>query len=340
LSSRQAFAEEVTCLNIARIPALRLVMFATAALLLAAGASGADFPEKTITLVVPYPAGGTTDTLGRILAKGLSQRLGQAVIVQNKGGGGTVIGAGVVAHAAPDGYTLLISSNSTFTLNPALSSKLPYDPLKSFESIGTLGSTPLVLLANLALPANSVKELVALAKARPSELSYASFGVGTSPHFAGEMFKSLAGIDITHVPYRGEAPALQDLIGGQVQLSFSTNVAALPQIRAGTVKVIAVTSARPSPSLPNVPSIAQSGYAEYEMVPWFALVAPLGLPVDVKRLLNRALVDSLADPSIRGELQGVGLDVDYQEPSAYATRVSQELPLMRAYAFRAGMQTD
>jgi tripartite-type tricarboxylate transporter receptor subunit TctC len=340
LLSDEVAAEEVICLNIARIPIVRLLMYAATALWPAVNASGADFPERTITLVVPYPAGGTTDTLGRILARGLSQRLGQAVLVQNKGGGGTVIGAGFVSRATPDGYTLLISSNSTFTLNPALNSELPYGPLKSFESIGTLGSTPLVLLANPGLPANSVKEVVALAKAQPGKLSYASFGVGTSPHFAGEMFKSLAGVDITHVPYKGEAPALQDLIGGQVQLSFSTNVAAIPQIHAGTVKAIAVTSARPSPSLPNVPSIAQSGYPGYEMVPWYALVAPVGLPDAVKRRLNQALVESLADPSIHRELEGVGLDVEYEEPSAYSTRVNKELPLMRAYAHRAGMQID
>jgi tripartite-type tricarboxylate transporter receptor subunit TctC len=327
-------------LNAARASIGKILMLVAAAACLAMDAAASGFPEKAIVLVVPYPAGGITDALGRILANGLSRRLGQTVVVENRGGGGTVIGAGIVARAPPDGYTLLITSNSTFTLNPALNSKLPYDSLKSFESIGTLGSTPLVLLANPSVPANTVQELVALAKAQPGQLSYASFGIGTSPHFAGEMFKVMADVDITHVPYRGEGPALQDLVGGQVQLGFSTNVAAVPQIRAGKLKAIAVTSAKPTASMPNVPSIAQSGYPDYEMVPWFALVAPLGLPADVKKALNQALVETLADRTVRGELEAVGLDVDYQAPAAYVERVSKELPLMRAYAHKARIDVD
>jgi tripartite-type tricarboxylate transporter receptor subunit TctC len=298
------------------------------------------FPDKPVTLVVPYPPGGATDTVARIMAKGLTQRLKQTVIVDNRAGAGTVIGAGAVAQAAADGHTLLISSNTTFTVNPALKSKLPYDPLKSFESIGVLGSSPLVLLVHPSVPAQSVADVVALAKARPGKLSYASFGNGTTSHFAGEMFKLMTGVDIVHVPYKGSAPAMQDLIGGQVQLSFDTNVAAIPQMQAGKVKGIAVTALKPSPSLPMLPSIAQAGYPDYEMVPWITIVAPRGLNATARTALGKAFADTVADAGIRAELQKVGVDVAYEPPAAYDERVTRELPRLRAYVHKAGLTVD
>lgn len=310
------------------------------AVLACAQAAFAAFPDKPVTLVVPYPPGGATDTLARIMAKGMGQHLKQTVIVENKAGAGTAIGAGAVAQAPADGYTLLISSNTTFTINPGLKSRLPYDPLKSFEAIGILGTSPLVLLANPSVPARAVAELVALAKAQPGKLAYGSFGNGTTSHFAGEMFKVVAGVQITHVPYKGSAPAMQDLIGGQVQLTFDTNVAAIPMIQAGRVKAIAVTSLKPSPSLPGVPSIAESGYAGFEMVPWITIVAPRGLPSDVQATLNKAFVQTLADPAVKGDLIKAGVDVAYEPPSAYDTRVTKELPLIRAYVHKAGLTPD
>jgi tripartite-type tricarboxylate transporter receptor subunit TctC len=320
-------------------------MKTTRSLLACAALAGAQaafsaFPEKTVTLVVPYPPGGATDTLARIMAKGMGERLGQTMIVDNKAGAGTAIGAGVVAQAAADGYTLLISSNTTFTINPGLKARLPYDPLKSFESIGVIGTSPLVLLAHPAVPANTVPELVALAKAQPGKLAYASFGNGTTSHFAGEMFRVMTGTQITHVPYKGSAPAMQDLIGGQVQLSFDTNVAAIPQIQAGKVKAIAVTSLKPSASLPKVPSVAQAGYPDFEMVPWLTIVAPRGLPAAVRSTLHKAFADMLNDPAIRGELVKAGVDVAYEPPSAYETRVTKELPLIRVYVHKAGLTVD
>ncbi|WP_280154152.1 tripartite tricarboxylate transporter substrate binding protein [Piscinibacter sp. XHJ-5] len=317
----------------------------TAALLLAAvlgtaGACAAGFPDKPVTLVVPYPPGGATDTVARIVAKGLTQRLGQSVIVDNKAGAGTAIGAGAVAKAPPDGYTLLISSNTTFTVNPALKSKLPYDAQTSFESIGLIGTSPLVLLAHPGLSANTVPELVALARAKPGKLAYGSFGNGTTSHFAGEMFKVMAGIDILHVPYKGSAPAMTDLIGGQVQLTFDTNVAALPMLEAGKVKAIAVTSARRSPSMPKVPTIAEAGYPDYEMVPWITIVAPRGLPGPVKQTLAKALADAVADAGIRAELEKAGLEVAYQAGSAYDGKVAKELPLLRAYVHKAKIPVE
>lgn len=274
------------------------------------------------------------------MARGMGPHLKQTVIIENKAGAGTVIGAAAVAQAPADGYTLLISSNTTFTINPGLKARLPYDPLKSFEAIGILGTSPLVLLANPSVPASTVAELVALARSQPGKLAYGSFGNGTTSHFAGEMFKVQAGVQITHVPYKGSAPAMQDLIGGQVQLTFDTNVAALPMLQAGRVKAIAVTSLKPSPSLPQVPSIAASGYPGFEMVPWITIVAPRGLPPAIQATLNQAFVNALADPAIKGDLTKAGVDVGYEPPSAYDARVTRELPLIRAYVHKAGLTPD
>jgi tripartite-type tricarboxylate transporter receptor subunit TctC len=303
-------------------------------------AAAAAYPERPVTLVVPFPPGGATDVIARIVAKDLGQRLGQPVIVENKAGAGTVIGAGFVAQSPADGYTLLISSNTTFTVNPALRAKLPYDPQKSFESVGMLGTSPLVLLANPAVPARSVKDVIALAKAKPGKLAYGSFGAGTTSHIAGEMFKLAAGIDLLHVAYKGSAPAMTDLIAGQVQFTFDTNVAALPMLQAGKVKAIAVTSAKRSPSMPDVPTIAESGYPGFEMVPWITIVAPRGLPQPVQKTLGKALADTMTDAAVRGSLEKAGLDVAHQAGSVYDQRVAQELPLLRAYVYKAKIQPE
>lgn len=300
----------------------------------------AAYPEKAITLIVPYPPGGATDILARKLAGPLGQRLGQTVIVENKAGAGTAIGATAVAKSAPDGYTLLISSNTTFTVNAALKSSLPYDPQKDFESIGLIGSSPLVLLANPKLPANNVKELLALAKADPKGLNFGSFGVGTSAHLAGEMFKVMTGANMVHVAYRGSAPAMTDLIGGQIPLTFDTSVAAMPQMATGKVKAIAVTTRQRSPQMPQVPSVAEAGFPDYEMVPWIGFVGRRGMSAEVSGKLSQALKDSVNDPVVKAELQKVGLDVLFEPGSVYDKRVAQELPLLRAYVHRANIPVE
>jgi len=300
----------------------------------------AAYPDKPITVVVPYPPGGATDILARKLAGPLGQRLGQPVIVENKAGAGTAIGAAQVAKSAPDGYTLLISSNTTFTVNAALKNSLPYDPQKDFESIGLIGSSPLVLLAHPKLPANNVKELLELAKRDPKGLNFGSFGVGTSAHLAGEMFKVMTGANMVHVAYRGSAPAMTDLIGGQIPLTFDTSVAAMPQMATGKVKAIAVTTRQRSPQMPQVPTVAEAGFPDYEMVPWIGYVGRRGMPADVSARLSKALKDSLADPAVKTELQKVGLDVLFEPGSAYDKRVAQELPLLRAYVHRANIPVE
>ena len=300
----------------------------------------AAYPEKPITVVVPYPPGGATDILARKLAGPLGQRLGQPVIVENKAGAGTAIGAAFVAKSAPDGYTLLISSNTTFTVNAALKNSLPYDPQKDFESVGLIGSSPLVLLAHPKVPANNVKELLELSRRDPRGLNFGSFGVGTTAHMAGEMFKVMTGANMVHVAYRGSAPAMTDLIGGQIPLTFDTNVAAMPQLATGKVKAIAVTSRQRSPQMPQVPSVAEAGFPDYEMVPWIGYVGRRGMPPEISARLSKALKDSLADPAVKVELQKVGLDVLFEPASAYDKRVAQELPLLRAYVHRANIPVE
>jgi tripartite-type tricarboxylate transporter receptor subunit TctC len=300
----------------------------------------AAYPEKPITLVVPYPPGGSTDTIARVLAGPLSKRLGQPVVVDNKAGAGTAIGAAAVARSAPDGYTLLISSNTTFTVNAALKNTLPYDPLRDFESIGIVGSSPLVLLAHPKVPANTVKEVVALSKREPNGLNFGSFGVGTTAHLAGEMFKVMTGANLTHVAYKGSAPAMTDLIAGQIQLAFDINVAAMPQMAAGKVKAIAVTSRTRSAQMPQVPTVAESGFPEYEMVAWLALVTRRGLNAEVGGKLAQALKDTMSDPAVHDDLQKKGLDVAYQPGKAYDTLVAKELPLLRAYVHRANIPME
>jgi tripartite-type tricarboxylate transporter receptor subunit TctC len=300
----------------------------------------AAYPDKPITVVVPYPPGGATDILARKLAGPLGQRLGQTVIVENKAGAGTAIGATAVAKSAPDGYTLLISSNTTFTVNAALKKNLPYDPQKDFESIGLIGSSPLVLLAHPKVPANTVKELLVLAQRDPKGLNFGSFGVGTSAHLAGEMFKVMTGANMVHVAYRGSAPAMTDLIGGQIPLSFDTSVAAMPQMATGKVKAIAVTTRQRSAQMPSVPTVAEAGFPDYEMVPWIGFVGRRGMPVEVSGKLTQALKDSLNDPVVKAELQKVGLDVLFQPGLVYDAKVAQELPLLRAYVHRANIPVE
>lgn len=328
-------------MTMTRLPIPRRAWFAAATLALLAGAAQAAYPERPITLVVPYPPGGAADTFGRIIARHLAQALpGANVVVDNKPGAGTVVGAGAVAQAAPDGYTLLVTGNTTYTLNPALKSRLPYDPVKSFESLGLLGASPLVINVNPAVPAKTIQELVALAKAQPGKLSYASFGIGTTSHFAGELFKHMAGLNITHVPYKGSAPAMQDLIGGQVPIAVDTNVATIPQVQAGKVRPLALTGTRRLAALPGVPTLAESGFPGFDITAWLSVVAPRGLPEPVRKTLHKALADAMATPAMRAELEKAGLDVHYQPPAAYEALVNAELPAMRALVRRANITVD
>lgn len=303
-------------------------------------AQATSYPDRPIRLVVPFAAGGATDVLGRLLAVGLGEKLGQSVVVENKPGASTIVGATQVARAAPDGYTLLLASSTTLTLNPAIRQNLSYDPSKSFTSLGQVADMALVLLANPDTRITSLKELVAQAKAQPDKFSYGSFGSGSSVHFGAEMLKSNAGIRMVHVPFNGSAPSLTALVGGQVQVSVDTIVASQPLIKAGKVKPLAVLSAQRQAALPQIPTVAESGYPGFEMGSWFALMAPAGLPAPVQQKLEKALADVANAPATQARMVELGLTPTYGNGAIVQTRIEKELPMMRAVAARSNISAD
>ena len=326
-----------------RLPALARIVLLLCCLglaPLAALAADTGFPSRPVTLVIPFPPGGATDVNGRVIAQRLGKELGQPVVIENRGGAGTVIGATYVSKAAPDGYTLLISSGTTFTVNPAIRPNLPYDPVKGFEPIGLAGRVGLILLANSEVPVQTVKQFVDYVKASPGKYSYASFGTGTTSQFAGETILHAAGLKMAHVPYKGSAPAMTDLMGGQVPFSVDTVSAAIPQLKSGKIKAIAVTTAKRSTLLPEVPTMAESGYPEVSTDTWLVLAAPKGLPPEVKAKLEKALAATIADPDTRAKLSAQGLEPGYSDSAAVSELIAKELPLMRAIAARANITAD
>jgi tripartite-type tricarboxylate transporter receptor subunit TctC len=303
-------------------------------------AHAAEFPERPVTLVAPFPAGGAADVLARILGKALGDQLGQPVVVENKPGAGTAIGAALVAGAKPDGYTLLVSSNSTFTLNPALQPKLSYDPAKGFEAIGLVGSVALAMLVHPSVTAADVQQFVAAAKANPDKYVYGSFGNGTSSNFAGAMFNTATGLKMTHVPYKGSSPLMTDLMGGQIPVSFDTVVAASPQLKAGKVRVLAVAMNKRSALLPNVPTMAEAGYPAVDMNAWLAVVVPKGVPAPVKARLEKALATLMANPEIVDKLKAAGFEPGYAAIPDWSGMVTAEIARMKALAERSQIKTD
>ena len=298
------------------------------------------YPAKPVQLVVPFPPGGAVDIVGRTVSKKLGGRLGQPIVVENKAGAGTVVGAAYAANAPADGYTLLISSGSTFTVNPALNAKLPYDPVKSYEPIGLVARVPLILLAHRDVPVNTLRQLIAAVQRTPDKFSYGSFGNGTTGHFAAELAWSATGIKLLHVPYRGSAPAMADLMGGQIPFTIDTVAAALPQLKAGKIKAIAVTGATRATQLPDVPTVAESGFPGFSADSWLAVVAPRGLPAEAKAKLHKALADTLADAEVRSKLLAAGLEPSYASGDAVLAQIEDELPRMRAIAQRAQIRAD
>ncbi|MBD9394916.1 tripartite tricarboxylate transporter substrate binding protein [Acidovorax sp. ACV01] len=333
-----------------RLPLTRRTGVALSLATIAAAAAGAlgftplaradGYPAKPVQLIVPFPPGGAVDIVGRLISKKLGERLGQAVVIENKAGAGTIVGASFVANAPADGYTLLISSGSTFTVNPALNAKLPYDPVKSYEPIGLVARVPLILLAHRDVPVNNLRQLIAAVQRTPDKFSYGSFGNGTTGHFAAELTWSAAGIKLMHVPYRGSAPAMADLMGGQIPFTIDTVAAALPQLKAGKIKAIAVTGATRATQLPDVPTVAESGFPGFSADSWLAVVAPRGLPAEAKAKLHKALAETLADADIRSKLIAAGLEPSYATGDAVLAQIEDELPRMRAIAQRAQIRAE
>ncbi|MBY4897753.1 tripartite tricarboxylate transporter substrate binding protein [Cupriavidus sp. AU9028] len=323
------------------LPRLFLLL-ATVALGVTPGLAHAqgDFPQRPIKLIVPFAAGGATDVLARLLAADMGEKLGQAVVVENKPGGGTMVGAALTANAPPDGYTLLLAASTTLTLNPVIRPSLPYDPLRSFTPIGQVADMALVLLAGPATKVTTLKELVMQAKAAPDRFSYGSFGAGSSVHFGGEMLKSAAGIRMVHVPFNGSAPNLTALAGGQVQVAVDTIVASLPLIKGGKIRPLAVLSPQRLPALPQVPTVAESGYPGFQMGTWFALVAPAGVRDGVRAKLETALAEVATAPKFRNRMVELGLTPAHADGAAVTARIERELPQMRAVAARADIKAD
>ncbi len=282
-----------------------------------------DYPTRPIRLVVPFPAGGTTDILAREVGDRLSRSLGQSVVVDNRPGAAGNIGADLVAKSAPDGYTLLMGTVGTHAINPSLYTRMPYDHVKDFVPIVLVAGVPNVLEVTPSLPVNSVADLIKLAKEKPGQLNFASSGSGTSIHLSGELFKTMAGVDMTHVPYKGSAPALTDLMGGQVQLMFDNLPSSLQQIKAGKLRAIAVTSAQRAPALPNVP-IAESGLPGFEASSWFGMLAPAGTPPAVIARINAEVNQWLQTTEAKEKLVAQGAVVAGGTPEQFAAHIRAE----------------
>ena len=300
-----------------------------------------EYPDKTVSLVVPYAAGGPTDAMARTLATSIKPILGQTMIVENKAGAGANIGAESVARAAPDGYTLMFGTSAPLGINLYLYPKINYDPFKSFTPVTQIGYFPNVLVVHPSLPVNNVRELIAYAKNNKGKLSFASSGSGASSHLAGELFNMKAGTDIMHVPYKGTGPALNDLVGGQVSMSFTDVLTALPFIESGKLRVLGVTTIKRSRALPNVPTLAEQGLTDFDASVFFGIVAPAGTPPAVVDKLNAAFVKVVQDPAVKERLQKQGLEppVDHT-PAQLARYMKSEADKWRQVIKISGARVD
>jgi len=304
--------------------------------------NGTEYPSRPVRLVSPNPPGGANDVIGRIVAGKLSEALGVQMVVDNRGGAGGTIGGEIVAHATPDGYTLLAGSVSTHSFNPIIHKKLGYDPLKDFAPISLFAIAHNLLVANPALPASNVKELIAAAKAKPGSLNYASGGTGSTSHFAIAMFVSLAGIakDTVHVPYKGGAPSVTATIAGETQFYFGPMASMIPQVKAGRLKALAVGGAKRSATLPDVPTVAESGVPAYKAYGWFGLMAPAGTPKAVIARLNKAVVDGMSSNDAKQQMAQIGVEPASTTPEEFDRFIREQLELHRKIVKDLGIKFD
>ena len=287
-------------------------------------ASAQAYPGKPIKFVVGFAPGGATDVVGRLMAKKIGDALGQPIIIENKAGGSSNIGAEAVFRAAPDGYTFYVSA-ITSAINVSLFPKLPFDFAKDFEPVALFANVPNILVVHPSVPAKTVKELIDLARAQPGKLSYASSGSGTSIHLCGELFKMLAKVDMVHIPYKGSAPAMTDMIGGQVQVMFDNMPSALPHVKAGKLRALAVTSAQRSPSAPDVITMGEAGVPGFDVQSWFGLVAPKGTPKDIIARVNAEAVNALATAEIKERFLDLGAVPAPMSPEAFGDFIRAEI---------------
>ena len=302
------------------------------------GLAHAQYPNKPVRMVVTFPTGGAPDILARIMSE--KWQLGQAVVVDNKPGAGGNIGADIVAKAPADGYTVLMGTVGTNSINGALYSKMPYDMVKDFAPVGLLASTPNLLVVNPTLPVKNVQELIAYAKANPNKLSFGSPGIGTSIHVSGELMKSMAGIEMTHVPYKGRQFAIPDLLGGQIQLMFDNMPSALPLAKEGKLRALGQTGAKRSPSAPDVPTVAEQGMPGFEATSWFALFTPAGTPRDIVARLNGEMVRIFRLPDVVEKMKTLGLDAILSTPEELAKYQQAEITKWAKVVKDSGARAD
>ena len=305
-----------------------------------AEAQGQNYPSRPIRFVVSFPPGGVSDRLGRLLSQHMQESWGQPVVVENRPGGSGFIASQAVATAAPDGHTLLLGNINTHAINSALFQKLPYDPVKDFAPISLLVSVPNLLLVHPSVQASSAQELVALARARPGSLTYASAGSGTSTHMSAELLKSMSGIEIVHVPYKGPAPALQAILAGEVNLYFETVASSLQLVRAGRLKALAITSAVRSTLAPEIPTVAESGMPGFEVAPWFGALTRAGTPSEIVTRLNTEMVRILSLIDVRSALAAQGVTVIGSTPDAFARYIDQEITRWSKVVRQTGAKPD
>ena len=306
---------------------------------LAAGIARADdYPSRPIRLIVPYAAGGGADSVARIIAKRVSETIGQTIVIENRGGGGSIIGTELVKNADPDGHTLLLGQSGPISINPAIYKKLSYDPLKDFAPISMTTAYPYIMVVNPKLGVKSLQEFVALAKSKPGELNYGTTGVGAANHLVTELFDSKAGIKMTHIPYRGTALAVTDLLAGQVQVVFADPVSALPHIKAGTLLALAVTSKDRSPVAPTVPTIAESGYPGFDAIAWHGILAPANTPPAIVNKLNAEIVTALKDRETRTLLEQQAMQIIGSSPVAFARFIKQDIAIWKEVADQAKVE--
>lgn len=287
-------------------------------------ATAQAYPSKPITIIVPFAAGGTTDILARVVGQALNQELGQPVVIDNRAGAGGNIGAMFAAKSPADGYTLFMGTVGTHAINASLYKKLAFDPIKDFAPLTRVAMVPNLLVANPTKPYKNVKELIAYAKANPGKVNFGSSGSGSSIHLSGELFNTMAKVDMVHVPYKGSAPAVTDLIGGQIDIMFDNLPSAIQHVRNGRIKPLAVTTARRSPELPDVPTIAEAGVPGYEATSWFGMFAPANTPAPVVARLNAALVKVLADAEVKKKLAEQGAEPYSEKPEQFAAFIRAE----------------
>ena len=319
----------------------RLALVAASAVLLSvAPVVATDYPSRPVTLVVAFTPGGPSDVLARIVGKKMEQLLGQPFVIENRPGAGGNIAAEGVAHSAPDGYTLLMGNNSILATNEALYKHINYSPGKDFIPITLIGTQANILVVNSDVAAHSLKELIALAKAQPGKINFASSGYGAAAHLAGELFKSEARIDIVHVPYKGAAPALQDVIGGHDQMMFATAASVIGHIEGGRVRALAVTTLRRTKILPDIPTMDEAGLQGFDASTWHGLVAPAGTPPQVIAALHDAAVKALHDPGVEASLGKLGVDIVGDTPQEFQAYINSEIPKWTAIVKASGATLD